>query len=270
MTASEPTVLMERDGHVAIVTLNRPERLNALNGQIHDEFEATLGQLNNDADVRCVVITGSGRAFCAGADMKELAPLFEDRDWEDSPEHHRQALRQGGQRIMHAVRRMDVPTIAMVNGVAVGGGFDLVATCDMAVGSENARFMVAYVRRGLFPDLGGFWVLPRIVGPRKAIQIITTADFVEADEAKELGILNELVPHERLREETLALAQRIAANPPIAVRLSKMLMWRGLQLDYDTAMEWSASTTALTEMSEDHHESVRAFLEKRDAKFEGR
>ncbi|HJN93925.1 MAG TPA: enoyl-CoA hydratase/isomerase family protein, partial [Dehalococcoidia bacterium] len=94
MTASEPTVLMERDGHVAIVTLNRPERLNALNGQIHDEFEATLGQLNNDADVRCVVITGSGRAFCAGADMKELAPLFEDRDWEDSPEHHRQALRQ--------------------------------------------------------------------------------------------------------------------------------------------------------------------------------
>ncbi len=270
MTTDTPVVLLERDDHVAIVTLNRPERLNALNGQIHDEFEATLGELNRDPEVRCVVITGSGRAFCAGADMKELAPLFEDQEWEQSPEHHRLSLRRGGQRIMHAVRRMEVPTIAMVNGVAVGGGFDLVATCDMAVGSENARFMVAYVRRGLFPDLGGFWTLPRVVGPRKAIQLMATADFLEADEAKEIGLLNELVPHEKLRDETLAMAHRIAANPPIAVRLSKMLMWRGLQLDYDTAMEWSASATALTEMSADHHESVRAFLEKRDAHYEGR
>ena len=263
-------VLVGRDGDIATVTLNRPERLNALCAQLHDEFEATLQALNRDETVRCVVITGAGRAFCAGADMKDLAGnQFGDELWESSPEHHRRSLRAGGQRVMQAVRRMEVPTIAMVNGVAVGGGFDLVSTCDLAIGSEHARFMVAYVRRGLYPDLGGFWTLPRVVGVRKAMELMATADFMDAQEAHRVGLLNRVVPHDELRDATLAMAQQIAANPPIGVRLSKMLMWRGLYLDYDTAMEWSASAAPLTEMSRDHHESVQAFLEKREATFKG-
>jgi enoyl-CoA hydratase/carnithine racemase len=266
------TILFEKQDGVVKITLNRPHKLNALNARLADEFAVALDKISHDPESRVLVLTGAGRAFCAGADVGIMLggsqSEQEVKTW--GTDQNRQGLRLGFQRITKGLWNLNIPTIASVNGVAVGGGFDMVCACDMVVASENARFMVAYTRRGLFPDLGGFWFIPRAIGIRKAAEMIYTGDFMDAQAAKEWGLLNYLIAPEKLEEVTMDLARRVAAGPPIANRLSRLLMHKGLTMDLDTALEWSATAAIITETSEDHRESVEAFHAKRSAIFRGK
>jgi len=264
----------QRDNGVVWVTLNRPDKLNAINATMHTELRNVFERARSDRGARCLVITGAGRAFCAGADQGAAADRRGADERRDAPvvdlEGDRLRLRESGHAMMKALRAVDVPTIAAVNGVCVGAGFDLACTADLCVGSTAARYMVAYVRRGLFADLGGFRTIPKAVGMRKAMELMVTGDFLTAEEGHRLGLTNYLVQPEALIEETEVLANRIAEGPPIAQKLGKMLAYRTVNLDFDTALEWSASALPIATQSQDYREGIRAFVEKREARFVGR
>jgi 2-(1,2-epoxy-1,2-dihydrophenyl)acetyl-CoA isomerase len=254
------------------VTLNRPERLNALSMALFAELEHLFRATRLDRSVRCVVITGAGRGFCAGADFSGSAAREGNApsdplpiDLEGSRLHFR-----GESEAYIALRRLEVPVIAAVNGVSVGAGFDLVAHCDMAVASTAARFQVAYVKRGLFADLGGFWSLPRIIGWRKAMEMMTTGRVMSAEEAHASGLTNYLVAPEELEAKTMELALAVEAGPPIAQKLGKTLAQKTAHLDFESALELSGIALSVLEPSEDRREGVRSFMEKRDPRFTGR
>lgn len=201
------TVIYEKADKVAKISLNRPERMNAATSQMWSELVQAIGEATTDDDICVVVITGVGRGFCAGDDH---AMIQEKEGTKGFPQDEGRLLLP----FILGLQRLEKPTIAMVNGAAAGGGFDLALACDMRVGSENARFMVAFTRIGIVPGSGGTWLLPRIVGLPKACELIFTGDFVEAEEAYRIGLLNKLVPAEKLEEETMALARKIAQGPP--------------------------------------------------------
>jgi 2-(1,2-epoxy-1,2-dihydrophenyl)acetyl-CoA isomerase len=261
-------------GGIAWITLNRPEKLNALSMPMFAELEDLFRKIRLDRSVRCVVITGAGRGFCAGADFSGGGgvPGGDERsagrpalDLEASRLHFR-----GESEAYIALRRLEVPVIASVNGVCVGAGFDMVAHCDMAVASTAARFQVAYVKRGLFADLGGFWSLPRIIGWRKAMEMMTTGRFMSAEEAHAAGLTNYLVAPEQLESKTMELALMVEAGPPIAQKLGKMLAHRTANLDFESALELSGTALSVLEPSRDRREGAQAFFEKREPRFEGR
>ena len=202
-------------------------------------------------------------AFCAGADFGGKTTLTETQ-----PEAMRQSLRKS-QMVIKKLQGLAKPTIAMINGAAVGGGFDLALACDLRVGSDKARFRVAFTRIGLIPGTGGTWFMPRVVGLAKAAELLFTADFLEAEEAARIGILNKIVSSEELQQETMSLARRIASNPPITIRLDKMLLYKGLEVDLDTALEMIAASEPICLTSEDHKEGIAAFREKREPIFRG-
>jgi len=224
-----------------------------------------------DNEMRVLVITGAGRGFCAGADVGGMAGGAERGTGSAvSAEDLRQGLIHSAIRVMPRIHKLQKPTIAMVNGPAVGAGFDLALVCDLRIGSENARFMNAFVRIGLFPGWGGTWLYPRVMGLGKALEYLYTGDFLEAAEAEKLGVLNRLVKADELEKETLAMARKIAAGPPISIRLMKLQVYKGLGIDFETALQIAAACETITLSSEDHREGVAAFREKRPAKFRGR
>jgi 2-(1,2-epoxy-1,2-dihydrophenyl)acetyl-CoA isomerase len=268
------TLLTERRGEGGIlwVTFNRPEKLNALSMLMFHELELLFRAARKDRSVRCIVLTGAGRGFCAGADFSGSGPASP----EPSPKLSREDLEGGRLNFRReseayiALRRLEVPVIASINGVCVGAGFDMVAHCDMAVASTNARFQVAYVKRGLFADLGGFWSLPRIIGWRKAMEMMTTGRFMSAEEAHEAGLTNYLVAPEELEAKTMELAKAVEAGPPLGQKLGKMLATKTAHLDFESALEISGLALAVTELSEDRAEGALSFAEKREARFTGR
>jgi len=256
------TILYRKADRIGWITLNRPEVLNALNSQVLSELPEAVRDASEDDNVRVLIITGSGRAFCAGGDHKFLATLAGAQD-------------TGGrgsvaEDIILGLRRMGKPVIAMVNGPAAGGGFDLALACDMRIGSENARFKVAFTKIGLVPDTGTEWMLPRIVGISKACRLIFTGDTVEAEEAYRIGILDELVPSDRLEEETMALARRLAQGPPIASRFNKTMIYRGLDTDLEKSLNFSGVCQRVCFGTEDFKEGLKAFAEKRQPVFRGK
>jgi enoyl-CoA hydratase/carnithine racemase len=270
------TLLTERRGAyegILWLTLNRPEKLNAINmtmfGELHDLFR----EARTDRSIRCIVITGAGRGFCAGADASGSAARVQQQESATPP-----PLDLEGQRLFFrneseayiALRRLDVPVIASINGACVGAGFDMVAHCDLAVGSTAARYQVAYVKRGLFADLGGFWSLPRIIGWRKAMEMMMTGRFMSAEEAHESGLTNYLVPPEELEAKTMELAGMVEAGPPIAQKLGKMLAYRTANMDLESALEMSGTALSVIRPSEDRREGSRSFVEKREPRFTGR
>jgi enoyl-CoA hydratase/carnithine racemase len=263
------TIILKKENNIATLMLNRPERLNALTEQMMEEISAALEEVASDEEVRVLIITGAGRAFCAGADLK-MEEGAEKVFTATHPEGIRQALRESIQRIIRRLKSLDIPTIAMVNGVAVGGGFDLALACDLRVGSESCRFRVGFTSIGLIPGGGGTWHLPRIVGVPKAAELLFADSVVEAREAERLGLLNRLVLEERLEEETLALASKIASGPPMAIRMAKLQLYQGLKMDLDAALEFAAASQPILALSEDHKEGVLAFREKRAARFKGK
>jgi 2-(1,2-epoxy-1,2-dihydrophenyl)acetyl-CoA isomerase len=256
------TLLIDRAGPTAVITLNRPGARNALDLAMRTELLTALDEIEADPEVRVLIVTGAGGHFCAGGDVK----LMRDRRW---------TAAQGRERV-EALNRMVVrlvdfprPTIAMVDGVAVGAGCNLALCCDLIVASDRARFGEVFGKIGLVPDGGGSWLLPRVVGLARAKELVFTADVIDAAEALRMGLVNRVVPATELQAATRALAERIAAGPPIALRLAKRLLNRGTVSDLRTAIDEEALSQGLAIASEDHQEGLRAFFERRPPRFGG-
>jgi enoyl-CoA hydratase/carnithine racemase len=275
MATAYETIILDKleEGRIAKITLNRPDKLNAINQLMQSELCDALDYAETEDEVRVVIITGEGRAFCAGADTGGMTGGAQREQYAADVRTAEDIRRgfKGAHQMILGIHRLEKPVIAMVNGAAVGAGFDMASVCDLRVGSSNARFMVAYVRIGLFPGYGGAWLYPRALGSiPKAAELLFTGDFMEAEEAHRYGFLNKLVAPEELEEATLEMARKIANGPPIAIRLAKMMLYRGLEFDLETSLKMAAAAETITLTSEDHKEGIAAFREKRRPAFRGR
>ena len=259
-------LLEGRKDKVAVLTLNRPDRLNAMSPAMLDALLEALPRLAADPEVGVVVLTGAGRGFCAGGDVKAMA---EGREFGGTTlEEKAQALRSRME-VSRWLHEMPKPTIAMVRGAAAGAGMSLALACDLRVAGDTARFATAFARVGYAGDFGGSWFLTQLVGTGKARELYFTTDIVDAREARELGMVNRVVPDARLEEETLALAARLARGPRIAYRYMKRnfnAAESGTLKDLLDLEAWHHTRCGLTE---DHREAAKAFVEKRDPVFRG-
>ena len=265
---SYENIIVERDGRIGKLILNRPNKLNAITDYMEEEMGLAIKELGDDDSVGVVVLTGAGRAFSAGADVSEL-PGAQSNGRGESPEQKRRNFRKA-MNIVLGVHRMEKPVIGMINGVAAGAGFDLACACDLRVGTPKSRFLAAFIRVGLFPGWGGMWLYAKTLGIPKAAELVFTGDFLEADDAYRLGMLNKLVPEEELEATTMEMARKIADGPPVALRLSKLMLYKALSMDLETAMQMSAALETITLTSEDHNEGVAAFRDKRKPNYQGR
>jgi enoyl-CoA hydratase/carnithine racemase len=271
--STTPSVILDvnHDHGFATITLNRPDRLNSLNNDLLESLADTLDVVAADDSIRAVILTGAGRAFCSGADTDEMVGGSGDGPHKPGP-GGAEALRRGfklARKVILGIYQMEKPVIAAINGSAVGAGFDLACACDMRVASNTARFMAAYIHVGLFPGYGGTWLYPRIFGTAKAAELMYTGNFMEVDEADRLGFLNSVVSEDDLINTAEKMARRVAAGPPIAIRLAKTMMRRGMSMDLETSLEMSAAVEAITLSSNDHAEGMVALREKRRPDFKG-
>jgi len=251
---------------VATVTLNRPERLNALGGDMREQLAAALERVAADDAARVVVLTGAGRAFCSGGDVKEMserraAGKTTRREAEVVP------LRDA---ILLRLQALPKPVIAAVNGIAVGAGMNLALGCDLRIASDKAAFGQVFVKRGLHPDWGGTYFLPRLVGMAKALELILGGELVPAQEALRLGLVNRVVPDAEFAAQAREWAEQLAEGPPIAMRLAKRGVYRNQHADLAAALEYETYAQQIVWGSEDAGEGIRAFVEKRPPEFQGR
>lgn len=257
------TILIERSNGVATLILNRPESRNALDLAMREEIENALRELTADESVRVLVVTGAGGHFCAGGDVKSM-------------QARRQTAAEGRARVESMNRvilelvNFRAPTLAQVDGFAVGAGCNLALACDLILASDRARFGQVFSKIGLVPDGGGSYLLPRLVGLAKAKELVFTADIIDAAEALRIGLINRVVPAAELAQAVRELAGRIAAGPPKTLALAKRLLNRSASLDLAGALDLEAFSQAIAIESEDHQEGLRAFFEKRAPNFTGR
>jgi enoyl-CoA hydratase/carnithine racemase len=264
-------VTYEKGDGVATITLNRPERMNAFTNTMIHEWALALEDSRTDPDVRAVIVTGAGRGFCAGADLRggEIG-LPSVGDGPPSAADRRNWLRDGVHNVPRQVAILDKPYIAAVNGPAVGAGMDMVSMTDIRIASEEARFAMSYVKVGLVPGDGGCYYLPRIVGLAKALELIWTGDFFDAQEALRIGYVSKVVPAGELMDAARSLAKRIAEGPAVAIQLAKRLAYRGMNAEPIEALEAAGHAMAIVQSTEDSREGPRAFAEKREPQFKGR
>ncbi len=258
------TIILEKKNNIATLTLNRPEKLNALNPQMFVELIHAFRKVNQDDATKVLVITGAGRGFCSGVDLTA------------------QTGNQGGTGIEGispgdfpreaplALSGMRKPVIAAINGVAVGGGLTLTLSCDIRIASETAKFSIPLTRLGFTFELGSSYFLSRIIGIGKACELVFTGRMIDAEEAKEIGLVNQVVPADQLTEITYEMADNIAKAVPLAQEISKMGLYQGLNADLPTQLRWEVLANGYLGQTEDRKEAIKAFMEKRDPIFKGR
>jgi enoyl-CoA hydratase len=256
------TVLLEREGAVCVLTLNRPEKLNALNAELLGELDKQLVLLTSDASVSCVIVTGAGdKAFAAGADIAAMLEMTTEQA---------RAFSEQGHRICSLIERAPFPVIGAVNGFALGGGCELALSCDFLYASDKAKLGQPEVNLGVMPGFGGTQRLARRVGIGRARELCYTGDAIAADEALRIGLVNHVVAHEKLLDKGLELARMVAARGPVAVKMCKHLVQRGQDLDLANANAMEADVFGFLCATEDRHEGMAAFLAKRPPAFKGR
>ena len=262
---SYSTIIYGKEGPVASVTLNRPERMNAYNQQMLDELLSALKDASQDNAVRVLIVTGAGKAFCSGYEVEDLR--LEDTG---NPIRFVVEMHDGFHRLLLALREFDRPVIAAVNGAAVAGGLSLALACDIRIASDKAKLGDGSLNMGFVPDEGATYLLPRAIGLEKALRLMFSGEVLGAPEALRLGLVSEVVPPEQLMKSASALAGKIAQGPPIAQRLTKRAVYRQLDMSMAASLDDVAVTGQLVDHTADAIEGVRAFQEKRPPKFKGK
>ena len=258
-------LLYEQDGAVVTLTMNQPEIRNVLTGNTAaTEFAEACARITADSSVKAVIVTGAGPVFSSGGNVKDMRRFFDE---DIAPAAIREWYRQGIQRITLSLYNLDVPTIAAVNGPAIGAGCDLTCMCDIRIAAESASFAESFIRVGIIPGDGGAFLLPRAVGMSKAAEMSFTGDAIDASEALSCGLVSRVVPDDKLMEEARGLAARIARNSGPTLRMTKRLLREGQHTKIDTLLELSAGFQAIAHKTPQHKEAVMAFIEKRKPVF---
>jgi 2-(1,2-epoxy-1,2-dihydrophenyl)acetyl-CoA isomerase len=260
-----PIVLEKHEAGVATLTLNRPERLNALNNELAAALNEALQRTAQNGSIRAVVLTGTGRAFCAGGDLGHIGKARESGDAAQL-----EPLLRAGMQMVLTMRTMPQPVIAAVNGAAAGAGMNIALAADIRIAAEEATFGQNFSKVGLFPDYGGTFFLPQLVGPSKAAEMFYTGDMIDAPTALRLGIVSSIVPAAKLDAEAGALARKIAGGPPLAVQAAKQVLFGDQRKALEEALEKEVHYQMKCFLSEDCREGIRAFFEKRRPNFEGK
>lgn len=255
-------ILLTKENKIAILTINRPEVKNALDGKTYEEFGIAIDDVKSDSDIRVLVITGAGDSFCSGLDLNYAANMKSTNQME-----FRTGLKDI-QRIF-TFERINKPVIAAVKGYALGNGCDIALACDFIIAAESSKFSMAYTNLGLIPDLGGTFRLPRLVGASMAKELILTGERINAQRALTMGMVGRVVPDDKLMDETLEFATKLAKRSPIALSLAKMAINNSLGTDLNTAQEFEIYMQGLCIQSKDSNEAVMAYIEKRDPNFIG-
>lgn len=259
-----------REGRIVTLTLNRPETRNAIATQADcDDLVASLARAQQEPEASCIVLTGAGSAFCAGGDLKAMQQR-RGIGRLDSPVATRGNYRRGVQSVIRALWDCELPMIAAVNGPAIGLGCDLACTCDLRIAADSARFASSFINIGLVPGDGGAWLLPRAVGLANAAELMFTGDTIDAQTARQMGLVSRVLPDAELMAEAGRLAARIVSRPAKTLRLTKRLLREGQQQRLSDLLELSSAFQALAHETADHEEAVAAFGEKRPPRFEGR
>ncbi len=259
---SENAVLFNKKGKVATIVLNRPNAMNSMNKELIDELAMALAKVKEDREIKTVVLTGQGKAFCAGGDLNYLLSLtnqFAARNF----------IKEVGN-LVTLIMGMDKPVIAMVNGVAAGAGFNLALACDIVFCAKSARFVQSFSKVGLVPDCGGFYLLPRVIGAHKAKELMFTGDVVNAETAHDLGVVNKVVDDAELRDTVCRYANRLSEGPPIALSIIKSMVNRSYKLDLESTLEYEAELQCICMQTADYKEGVDAFKTKRAPIFQGK
>jgi len=260
----EKHILYSVHNRVAQIILNRPDVKNAFSADMISLWEACLREAKQDDAVQVIVVTGNGDTFCSGGDIRDMAE-GKLRSW-----GMKNFLWEGVHRIALTLEDLDKPVIAAINGAAMGAGLDMALMCDLRVCSDRAKLAESYIRMGLIPGDGGAYFLPRLVGTAKALELLLTGDILSAAEALNMGIVNRVVPHDALMEETMKLAKQIADKPPLAVRMMKRAVYQAQTSTLRAHLDYISSHMGLLTETEDHREAARSFLEKRRPVFKGR
>ncbi|MBG6120019.1 MULTISPECIES: enoyl-CoA hydratase/isomerase family protein [unclassified Sphingobium] len=262
----ENPILVERDGHIAIVTLNRPDRLNAVDHELHIKLADELLALSDDLSVRAIILTGAGKAFSAGGDIKAMAA----RAGTEQGIRHALGVPALGRRLIHAIFDVETPIIAAVNGDAMGLGATIAVCCDVSVIAEDAKFGDTHVRVGLVAGDGGAAIWPLLIGANKAKDFLMRGRVIDGTEAERQGIINYVAPRDGVMDKAMEIARDIAKLPPLAVRWSKASVNKSVRAQINQVFDLSIAYEALTMVSADHCEAANAFAEKRKPSFEGR
>jgi len=255
----------EVDGAIATITLDRQERMNAFTFAMMDAWSAALREAQADDNVRVVIVTGAGEAFCSGGDIVQMQERFAQ-----TPLQRKEELWKRVQRVPLMLEDFDKPVIAAINGAATGAGLDVALACDIRYAAQSARLGETYVRMALVPGAGGAHFLPRIVGPARALEMFLTGELLDATEAERIGLVNKVFKDDVFRAEVQKRAERIAAAPPVTARFLKRALAQGMRNDLRTNLDLISSHYAVVTSMQDHREAVAAFLEKRQPKFEGK
>ncbi|MBW2003367.1 MAG: enoyl-CoA hydratase/isomerase family protein [Deltaproteobacteria bacterium] len=259
-------IILEKRRGVAILTLNRPDKLNAMTTKMWKDLPRIIDDVREDNEIKVMILTGVGRAFCAGSDVGgRLANRLTGKRIETT----RKDLLEPVGYVAYVMRSLDKITIAAVNGTAVGAGLSLALLCDIRIASETARFGAIWVKMGLIADLGTTYTLPRTVGTSKALELMLTGEMINAHEAEQLGLVTKVVPQNDLMKASKLLASKLVIGPAVAIELMKRAVYKGIHNDLLTQLDFESYAQNLCRQTDDHAEAVKAFLEKREPQFKG-